>query len=78
MSMEQAIKNILQKPEPVKRFFIVVKPLAGGRYQVKDSQDRHIDVDSAVTWKPGDGVTVTQGRIVGRATRFSQPKIVNV
>jgi len=76
--MRQVIDNLFRSPEPAKRFCRVVKPLSSGRYQVQDTQGRKIDVDADATWPIGDGVTVSQGRIVSRAARFIKPKTYEV
>lgn len=76
--MKQLIANLLRKPEPVKRYCTVVKPLSGDRYQVRDVAGRLFAVDSTVFWGVGDGVTVQQGRIVGKAVRFVNFKTYGV
>lgn len=78
--MKQIIENIFRVPDQGKRFFRVVKPLPQGRYQVRDSMGRVLDVDTDTytDWQIGDGVTVSQGRIVGRAARFIKPKVYEV
>ena len=76
--MQQALQNIFRTPAPVKRFCRIEKPLSPGRYQVCDHQGRKLDVDADRTWMIGEGVTVSQGRIVGRAARFAKPKTYEV
>ncbi len=76
--MNQIVENLTRKPDPLKRFYRVVKPLAAGRYQVQDSLGRPLTVDASETWNVGAGVTVSQGRIVGSATKFINPKIYEV
>lgn len=72
--MSVIVDSLLKKPEPIKQFARVVKPLGAGRYQVQDSSGRIITVDSSSSWSVGDGVTVSFGRIVGRAAKFISPK----
>lgn len=76
--MNQIVENLLKKPEPRKRFYRVVKPLAGNRYQVRDSSGRVVDVEATKRWSAGDGVTVSNGWIVGMAARFINPKVYEV
>ena len=76
--MKQIIENLLRRPEPAKRFCRVVKPLAEGRYQVRDAMGRVQDVDADILWQSGEGVTISQGRIVGPAARFVNPKVYEV
>lgn len=76
--MSVILENLLRKPEPIKQFATVVKPLGGNRYQVQDSSGRLMPVDASVSWRVGDGVTISQGRIVGKATKFINPKTYEV
>lgn len=76
--MSVILENLLKKPEPQKQFATVVKPLGTTRYQVQDSSGRLMPVDASASWRVGAGVTVTQGRIVGKATKFIKTKTYEV
>lgn len=76
--MNQIIQNLTRKPAPLKLYCTVVKPLAGGSYQVMDQAGRLHAVDAAGSWLVGAAVTVSQSRIVGAATRFTNPKVYEV
>ncbi len=76
--MNQIIENLTRKPQPLKRFCVVVKPLGDDRFQVRDGGGRLFAADSTISWGVGDGVTVVSGRIVGRAVRFFNPKVYEV
>ena len=76
--MNVVLQNLTRQPEAVKRFYRVVKPLSGNRFQVKDSSGRVAVVESGKKWSVGAGVTVSQGWIVGAATKFINPKVYEV
>ena len=78
--MSIVVENLFKRPEVLKRFFEVVKPLDGNRYLVQDNQGRSVivDGDSSISWNKGDSVTVSNMRIVGRAAKFRMPKVYEV
>lgn len=76
--MKSILKTLLAPQPPAKIFAEVVRPLAGKRYQVKDTQDRMMEVDSNDSWRPGDYVTITRGRIIGPAAIIEKPKVYEV
>lgn len=74
----QILTNILGKPKDIEYIAVVVKPLPNSSYQVQDNSGRIMEARASATWKPGDSVTVLQGRIIGRANIEKQMKIYQV
>ena len=67
------IERLFRKEYPLKRFATIVKPIANGRYLVSDTTGRNYEVDANTSWNVGEGVTITDFRIVGRAAKFETP-----
>lgn len=76
--MSTVIENLFKEKEPIKRYGKIVRPVSAGRYLVEDSQKNLIEVDGDSGWKVGDGVTVSQGRIVASGPNIMNPKVYEV
>lgn len=76
--MRQIIENLTAAPAPAKKICTVVRPLVGGRYQVRDSAGRLLTVESqGGDWQAGTGVVVVDGRIV-RGAGMKRPSVTEV
>ena len=76
--MKQIIENLTAGPKPARKLCTVVRPLVGGRYQVRDSADRLLTVESqGGNWQAGAGVVVVDGRIV-RGAGVKRPSVTEV
>lgn len=76
--MRDILDLIIPGASPQKKYGQIVKPLPGNRYQIVDSQQRIGVADAAEEWLPGDNVSISDGRIIGRAKRQIKPKTFEV
>ncbi len=78
--MKQLLKNLFNEPDPVVRICTVLRPLGGGRYQVRDNPGRifTVTVQGQESYQGGQGVRVTGDYITGPAGVVKQPVIYEV
>ena len=76
--MKTIIQSIMARPDGVKRIAKVIKFQSHNRYVVRDKQGRTFPAESDQDWRPGEFVSVIDGRIVGKAAVFVEPKTINV
>lgn len=75
---QKILDNLTKREQAPRRFGWVLKPLGGGRYQVRLAGGRKIEVDGESGWRVGDGVLISNLRIVGRGSRFMAPPVYEV
>ena len=76
--MNMMANNFHRNPDPLKRCCKITKPLGTLRYEVVANNGHTIVVDSDIVWPLGVFVTVVDGRIVGKASRFTCPRTCEV
>ncbi len=78
--MKNIIRNLLAEPDPSRRICTIIRPLPGGRYQLRDELNRILTAEpqAGQSWQAGQVVIVSAGRIIRSAGRNKRPNVTEV